>query len=201
MIITGQGQVIGNDRPASEDRPITAVNEIDLSGAFELTILVGQAPQLSIAGEENILAIIRTTVSGGRLDISSDRSFTANQAIKITVGTPHLARLTASGSNRIEGRNIDGSEFSVSLSGSNSATLAGEVAALTAHLDGSSRLSAARLSAASVNIRLAGSGDASVDAREHIVAQIFGSGSIVVDGDPKDRQSQVAGSGRITFSP
>ena len=201
VVVTRQGQVIGNGRLASQERPITAVTVLDLNGAFELTIMVGQPPKLTLAGEENILPIIKTSISDDRLNIFSDRSYTANQAIRITVAIPHLTRLAASGSNRIEGRNIDGGELSVSLSGSNSAALAGKVTALTAHLDGSNRLSAAQLIADSVNIRVAGSGDASVDAREHIVAEIFGSGSIAVDGNPQDRRSQVNGSGKITFSP
>src|SRR5262249_15183281 len=96
VIITGQGQVIGNGRLTSEERLIPTVDEIILNGAFELTILVGRPPQLSLTGEENILPIIKTAVSGSRLNISSDQSFTSNRAIRITVGAPHLARLRAS---------------------------------------------------------------------------------------------------------
>ena len=201
VIVTGQGPVIGNGRLVSRERPITAVTVLDLNGAFELTIVVGQPPHLTLTGEENILPTIKTSISDDRLSVFSDRSYTASRAIRVTVAVPHLTSLETSGSNRIEGRNIDGDELSVSLSGSNSAALVGKVAALIARLDGSNRLSAAQLIADSVNIRVAGSGDASLDAQEHIAAEIFGSGSITVHGNPKDRRTQVNGSGKITFPP
>jgi hypothetical protein len=198
-VAAGQEQIIGNGRLQSEERPITAVTVIDVNGAFELRILVGQAPKLTLTCDANILPIIRTSVSDGRLAIFSDRSYSLNRAIKITVSTPHLTGLSASGSNRVEAQAIDGSEFSISLDGSNDAVLTGNVSALVAQLGGSSRLAATGLTAGAVKIRVAGSGEASVAAREQVVAEVSGSGSIAVHGNPRDRQTQVNGSGKIAF--
>jgi Putative auto-transporter adhesin, head GIN domain len=197
--IAGQGQIVGNGRMASEERPITAAAVINIDGAFEVAISVGQAPKLTLSGDANILPIIRTATADGRLDIYPERSYSANRAISIRISTPHLTSLAASGSNHIEAKDIDGGELSVTLNGSNNAALAGKVAALTARLNGSNKLSAAALAADAASVRLAGSGDASVDARQKIAAEIFGSGSITVTGNPSDRHSRVNGSGSVTF--
>jgi len=200
-IVTGQGQVIGNGREASEKRPVTAVTTINLDGAFELALVIGRPPGLTLAGDENILPVIKTSVSDGRLDISSDRSYTTSRAVRVAVSMPRLENLSASGSNQIEASDFDSGQVKVALSGSNNAVLAGKIAALTVRLDGSNRFSAAQLVADIVEIRIGGSGEASVNARQRVVAEIFGSGSIAVHGNPKEQSTRVNGSGKITFLP
>jgi hypothetical protein len=122
------------------------------------------------------LPVIKTSVSDGRLDISSDRSYATSRAVRVAVSMPRLENLSASESNRIEASDFDGGQVKVSLSGSNSAVLAGKIAALMVRLDGSNRFSAAQLVADIVEIRVGGSGEASVNARQRVVAEIFGSG-------------------------
>ena len=77
--------------------------------------------------------------------------------------------------------------------------LSGKVSALTAVMSGANHLSARQLTADSANVTVNGSGDAAVDARQQIVAQISGAGSITVYGNPKARSTQVNGAGKISF--
>jgi len=195
-----QGQIIGNGRVVSEERAIAPASAINIDGAFEVAIIAGQTPRLILEGDENILAIVETPVRQDRLETFANRSYSANRMIKVTVSLPQLANLAASGSNRIEATKLTGSAFSVSLEGANSATLAGRVGTLTCRANGSNRVSAQELVADAVNISIAGAGDAHVDARQRIIAEIAGAGSIAVSGNPRDRQSRVNGSGRITFA-
>jgi hypothetical protein len=196
---TAGGRVIGDGEPASEDRPIGPVTAIHSDGAFSLTVNVGPAPKLTIETDRNILPIIKTTVSNGRLEIYSDRSYSLDGRIKITVSSPNLTEISASGSNRIEGEGLAGGPLTLSLNGSNRATLAGKVETLTCVMSGANHLGAQQLTAASANVTLNGSGDATVNASRRIVAEISGAGSISVYGDPKERSTEVNGAGKITF--
>jgi hypothetical protein len=138
-------------------------------------------------------------VSNGRLDLYADKSYSADGRIRVTVTSPNITDISASGSNLIEAEGLQGGPLSISLNGSNHAVLTGSVSAVTAHLGGSNRLSARQLSADAANVTISGSGNAAVDARQQIVAEISGSGSISVYGNPKARSTQVNGSGKITF--
>jgi hypothetical protein len=201
LIQANQGLVIGNGRLASEQRPIAAATAINIDGNFEISIMVGQSPMLMVEDDKNILPIIKTSVANGQLDISSDRSYSVKRWIRVMVSTLHIPNLSASGSNRIEGKNFDWGSFRSCWTGPNNARLAGKVSALTCHANGSNHLSARQLMAGSVTVTIAGAGEASVDARERIFAEIFGSGSILVHGNPRDRQLSISGSGQITFCP
>lgn len=196
---TGRGRVVGNGQPASEERPIGPVTAIRSDGAFALTIQVGPAPKLTIETDKNILPIIKTTVANGRLDIYSDQSYSVDGRIHITVSSPSITDISASGSNQIQAAGFAGGPLTISLNGSSSAVLAGTVTSLTCVMGGANHLAAQRLIAQSANITLNGSGGASVDARQQVVAQISGSGSVSVYGNPRERNTQVNGAGSITF--
>ena len=196
---SGGGRVVGDGQPASEERPIGPVDAIHSDGAFALTIQIGPAPRLTIEADKNILPIIKTTIENGRLDIYSDRSYSVNGRIKVTVTSPNVSDISASGSNQIEARGFAGGPLSISLDGSNGAVLAGRVAALTCVLSGANHLAAQGLAAGSANVALNGSGDAAVDASQRIVANISGAGTITISGNPQERSTGVNGAGRISF--
>ncbi|MGH7113106.1 MAG: head GIN domain-containing protein [Stellaceae bacterium] len=197
---TGRGRVIGAGQPASQERPIGPVTAIHSDGAFALTITSGPAPKLTIETDKNLLPIIKTTVSNGRLDVYSDQSYSVDGRIKITVASPVITEISASGSNRIDAQGFTGGPLTVALNGSNTATLAGRATALTGVLSGANHLAAQGLAADSTKLTLNGSGDAVVDARQAITAQINGAGSVTVYGDPQSRSTQVNGAGKITFA-
>lgn len=193
------GRVVGDGQPGSETRQIGPVAEISADGAFALTVKVGAAPGLTIETDENLLPIVKTEVSRGRLEIYTDRSYSVDGRIKVTVTSPDVTDISASGSNRINGEGLTGGPLSILLNGSNKALLAGNVSALTARISGSNLLSARRLTADAADVTVNGSGDVAVDARQRIVAEISGAGSISVYGNPKARNTQVNGAGKITF--
>jgi hypothetical protein len=193
------GRVVGDGQPASETRSIGPVTAIDADGAFALTVKLGPTSGLTIETDKNLLPIVKTDVSNGRLEIYTDRSYSVGGRIKITVTSPNIADISASGSNQINGEGLIGGPLSISLNGSNNAVLSGEISALTARMSGSNNLTAHELTADSAEVAVSGSGAASVDARQRIVAEISGSGSIAVYGNPQARSTQVNGSGKIAF--
>jgi hypothetical protein len=196
---TTGSRVVGDGQPASETRPIGAVAAIAADGAFAITVQIGPSPGLTIATDKNLLPLVKTDVSNGRLDIYTDKSYSVDGRIKVTVTSPNVTDISASGSNQVDGEGLSGGPLSISLNGSNNAVLTGNVSALTAHMSGANHLSARQLAADSANITISGSGHAAVDARQQIVAEISGAGSISVYGNPKARSTQVNGAGKITF--
>jgi hypothetical protein len=196
---TDAGRVVGNGQRASEARSIAAVSAINADGAFMVTVKVGAPPGLTIETDKNLLPIVKTDLSNGRLDIYTDRSYSVDGHIDVTVTSPNVAEISASGSNHIKGEGLTGANLSISLNGSNNAVLAGNVSAVTVQMSGANHLSAQRLAADSANVTVNGAGNATVDAQQLLVAEISGAGSITVYGNPKQRRTQVNGAGRISF--
>ena len=192
-------RVVGDGQRASEERPIGPVTSIRSDGAFQLAIKNGSAPKLTIETDKNILPIIKTTVTNGQLEIYSDQSYTIDGRISVSVSSPNINDISAAGSNHISAEDFAGGQLSIVLNGSSSAVLSGKVGSLTCVMGGANHLTARQLTADLANVTLNGSGDASVYARQQIVAQISGAGSITVYGNPRERNTQVNGAGKISF--
>jgi hypothetical protein len=154
---------------------------------------------LTIETDKNILPIIKTTVTNGQLNIYSDQSYSIDGLIDVSVSSPNITDVSVAGSNQISAEGFAGGQLSIVLNGSSRAVLAGKVASLACVMGGANHLMARQLSADSANVTLNGSGDASVFAHQRVVAQISGAGSITVYGNPRERDTQVNGAGRIFF--
>ncbi len=138
-------------------------------------------------------------MSNGRLEIYTDQSYSSDGRIKVTVTSPEVGDISASGSNDIDADGLTGDKLMISLNGSNHVEMTGNVSTMTVEMSGSNHLSAQRLIADNASVRVSGSGNADVDVRQQIVADISGSGSIAVYGNPKQRNTQVNGAGTINF--
>ncbi|HEV2098840.1 MAG TPA: DUF2807 domain-containing protein, partial [Stellaceae bacterium] len=146
-----------------------------------------------------ILPIVKTTVTNGQLDIYSDQSYSVDRRIDVSVSSPNITDLSVAGSNQISAEGFTGGPLSIVLNGSSTAVLAGQVTSLVCVMGGANHLTARQLNADSANVTLNGSGDASVNAHQRVVARISGAGSITVYGNPRERDTQVNGAGRIAF--
>lgn len=193
------GRVVGDGQVASETRPIGPVAALSADGAFALTVKQGPSPQLTIETDKNLLPIVKTDFSNGRLDVYTDRSYSVDGRIKVTVTSPDISEIAASGSNDIVAEGMAADTLAIVLNGSNNATLAGRVSALKAQMNGSNRLAARSLTVDSAKITMNGSGNAAVNTSQQITAEISGAGAISVYGNPKARTSRVNGAGKITF--
>src|SRR5579871_923860 len=193
------GHVVGDGEPASQTRPLPAVRSVDADGAFALTIRVGPQPSLVVATDRNLLPIVKTEVADGRLRLYTDRSYSVDGRIHITLTSPQIDAISASGSNEIDAQGLAGGNLTLSLNGSNNAMLAGNVASLSVEMSGSNRLAARSLAAGSAEVTLSGSGNAAVTAEQRLVATISGAGSLAVWGNPQERRTEVNGAGKVTF--
>jgi hypothetical protein len=68
-----------------------------------------------------------------------------------------------------------------------------------ADISGSGEVYARRLDAQRAVVRVSGSGEVEVTAKESVKINISGSGDVSVWGDPEDRDRSVSGSGEIHY--
>jgi hypothetical protein len=196
---TDPAMVVGDGKIERSERAIGAATELDLDGAFLATVSLGAGPSLVIEGDENVLPFIKSEASGGQLHIFAERSYRTEKPIRVILSLPALARLSAGGSNSVALTSVAGPALALSMSGSNSVSIAGRIGALSANLSGSDVLAADTLEADKASVPVTGSGSAVLRVNTALKAEIDGSGSIEVHGHPAQRQVQVNGSGLINY--
>ncbi|MCC6817670.1 MAG: DUF2807 domain-containing protein [Bacteroidia bacterium] len=194
---------------------------VRLSISANVEIFRDSVFRVELHGQQNILDVIETRVSGKDLNICLERgtSIRKHEPITIKVFMPYVGNLDISGSGDIScvnefsstelTTNVSGSGnitfrgltsiwFSANISGSGSIRHTGSNVCNNARLtvSGSGNIYSEWLQVGTVEANISGSGDVYLFARNELNAKISGSGNIHYRGNPSIH-SNISGSGRL----
>lgn len=211
--------VEGSGVPASEERKIGGITEVNLSGTGHLVIAPSDTPGLIITADENLLDYIETKVSGKTLTIrpKSGYSLRTKTPIKYTLMTKRLDKLgvsgagdatvegwtgntltaTVSGAGNMTLRGVSCSSLTVSLSGAGNMTASGTARIFKARVSGAGDIDATDLETADADVQISGAGDISLWATDKLKARVSGAGDVKYKGSPT-LDKRVSGAGSIT---
>ncbi len=208
--VNGSGNVISVSRRAAD------FNRIHLKGTGRVFLTQGETPSIAIKTDDNIVPVIKTTVSDGKLVISN-RNYhlrpttlsyfiTANDLKGIAVsGSADVtcdsklvsdslsALISGSGDVHLE---LDVGRLESEISGSGSMRFSGKTDSLDASITGAGSIRAFDLQAQNVSIKITGSGNCEVNAAKTLNVNITGSGDVKYIGSPQIIK-KITGSGKI----
>ena len=206
-----------------QSQSIAPFSGINVNGPFNVTVQLGQKEEIRMEGDKEVISRIETRVENSTLKIGfrDRRHWTwgtdGASKVRIFVTVKNLKNLTVSGSGKatVDGT-VRGDSFSSVVSGSGSLTANVQVKAFTAVVSGSGSISASGSSAdsdvtisgsgsfrgkdfksGSAEVRVSGSGNASIHAESHLEAVLSGSGNIRYSGDPHVDVTK-SGSGNVS---
>jgi hypothetical protein len=216
-------RVAGSGNSATEIRDgLGEFEAIALRGSIDLVVRQGSPSAVSVTADDNLLALVETTVQGGsggpRLVVrwKPGTSIHTRSKVTVQVTTPRLGALASAGSGDIRVEALDTPRLELSLSGSGDAALArlkteelrisisgsgdvkaeGQASRLRISIAGSGDVDATRLPTDEASVSIAGSGDVAVTAVKKLSVSIAGSGDVIYTGEPEVTRS-VAGSGTV----
>jgi Putative auto-transporter adhesin, head GIN domain len=203
----------------SEVRSIAGVTGISLQIPMRVHVVMGTREEISITGDDNLIADVLTQVEGKQLRIRAARDRTTykpRQMLQAVItlksldsvsinggGTVKLPAFTTAsfvasvaGAGDIQIKDITAQQMRVSIAGSGDVQGAGKVDALELKIAGSGDAKLAELVGESVRVSISGSGDAAVHATKTLNVKIAGSGDVRYSGDPQVSKS-ISGSGTV----
>lgn len=177
-----------------ETRDLPSFDQIDVGGAFEVTLVNGEPQKVEVEAKEKVINQIITEVKDGKLLISSNR-ISSNTPLNIYITVPALTRLVAHGAADVSGENaIKSDMLSIDVSGASSVELSLDVVTLSTEASGAADL---ELSGKAQQHSTIVSGAASVDARELETlttdADVSGAGTAKVNGENVTGETSGAG--------
>ena len=209
-------KVKGSGNIVSETRQFAEFNKIHIKGAGKAIVTKGDRPSVEIKTDDNIMPIIKTEVTDGKLVVSHKNYnlkpttlnyfFTVNDLNAVAVsgsadvtGNSKLvsdnfsADISGSGDMHLE---LEVRSLASDISGSGSMHFSGKTDFLDASITGAGDISALDLEAKKVSLKITGSGDCEVNALETLNVKITGSGDVKYTGSPQISQ-KVTGSGKV----
>ena len=211
-VTRGEGEVITSTFPLSD------FDEIDLQGAFNVTLLQGSPLQAVIETDENLMDLLLVEVRGKTLYVSTTRDVVLKPTkMNLTISYPALRQITVGGACKIHSEEVVQSEdlhFDISgaaeidlaivadalhtqLAGAGSITFEGKAIEHYIDLAGASSLSAKDLLTEVTEIDLSGAGSANVYASQKLKASLSGVGFIKYYGNPLETDINKSGLGSI----
>ena len=212
------GATVGSGKVATETRAVSGVEAVEFAFVGDMTITQGDEESLTITGDDNILPLIKSDVTGGVLRVYTQG---VNMAQSITplryelkvkdlsrmtlsgagsINAPELTterlRATVSGAGTLRVDALAADALEVSLSGIGDANIAGVVERQQVTLAGAGTYFGEELRSGVADTTISGLGNAKVWVTEKLNATISGAGSIEYKGDPQVTQ-QVSGVGSV----
>lgn len=205
LLLTGCGYVnkmtkgiTGSGVRKSEKRDVAPFTSVDVSGAFEVEIAAGKDRSLELEGDDNLLPMVTTEVSNGKLSVGSQKSFSVKRPVRVRITTPDLEELTASGANDVTLSGVKNDRLRIDTSGASKIRATGETKTLDIEMSGASSVDTQDLHAQKVTVDSSGAGHASVYASEELNAEASGASSITYTGDPKVVNRKDSGASSIS---
>lgn len=214
--IRGEGSNVTNTRV------VTDFNEISLSIDANVELIQDSTWQVELNGQQNVLDVIQTRVSGNRLciDLKRGTHLRRHNTVTVKVHMPALKGVDISGSGNVScnnnftmdnlNANVSGSgdiylkgsvsgHFSANVSGSGNIDLSGESTCNSARyvISGSGDINAEWLKVVNTDASISGSGKMTIYTTGRLDADISGSGGIRYRGYPS-MNVRISGSGKVT---
>ncbi len=205
IVIDGQeignstGQYLkGSGKINTISRDLSGYQRIQVGiGAFDVDYKSGKPYSLTITGDDNIIPLIKTEVSGGELKLSLPRSYSSKIPITLSIASPELEAITVEGSSTVRLNSIQSSNLFIHSSGTADISASGQVEILKIRLFGTGDLNLKKLIADEVQVKIEGSGDVVLTARKSLTATVSGTGDLVYFGRPKQVHTDISGVGDI----
>jgi hypothetical protein len=188
----------GSGKMRLEKRDIPAFSAVDISGAYDVEIVVQKQQSLEIEGDDNLLPLIKTEVKNGVLKVYNEKQISTRNNLRLRISVPDLDGITTSGASEFVVSDMKGDEFNIEASGAGHIKISGEIKTLIAGMSGAVGLDAKDLHAQKVTVTSNGASNADVYASEELSANVSGAGNVEYYGDPKVVNEDTSGAGSIS---
>jgi len=213
-----QEQITGSGKQVTEERPIKGVSRVELAIPADLVIQQGPVEELTVTGDDNVLPLLVTSVSGGKLTIRykpqvevrtnqrphilltvidlRDLEVSSYGEVKVGPLTTNDFDLSLSSSGNINIEGLQADQITSDLTSSGDITLQGKANQLNLDVSSSGSFQAGDLEVQEADVGLTSSGAITLWVVNNLRADISSSGNIRYYGHPTVHQN-LTSSGKL----
>ncbi|NER88378.1 head GIN domain-containing protein [Moorena sp. SIO3A2] len=190
--------VQGSSVLKTESRKLSPFTGIDVSGSYDIEIVIQPTTNLEISGDDNILPLIITEVRDNTLFIYPEKSISPKTLLTIKASSQNIEQLSSHGANYVKIYNVNNQRLEIEKNGSGKTELYGNTKELYLKVYGAVDVNGKNLSSTKAKVDLFGASQVDVYATEKLTANVFGLGNINYYGNPKNVIRNILGLGSIT---
>jgi len=189
--------IVGSGRSATEQRSLPAFTELRAGHAIQVNVGVGSPLNVSVTADDNILASVKTTVSGNRLDIGLEGSHTTRTPVVVVITVPSLTALSAHSAGRITGTEFDAQAVTVHTESAGVIELVGRAVSLVVDADSGGVATLGQLNVGDACVTIDSGGQATIYPTGAVTGSVESGGVLVIQGTPASVDVETATAGQV----
>ena len=187
--------VEGSGVAKTEPREVGEFDKVHLNGSPNVNIVIGKERSVSVTSDDNLLAVIETSVEDGTLVIGGSKPFRTRLGVTVQITVPALTHVAVHGSGDVKVKALDAEKFKAEIQGSGDISVAGRAEELDVEIQGSGDVKLDELAARRAAVEVQGSGDSTVKVSDELTVHVMGSGDVKYIGEPKVTKTGEEGEG------
>jgi hypothetical protein len=187
------GQVKGSGKLVTEKREVSEFENVEVSGNFEVEIVVRKNFTIEVEADDNLLPLIKTEINGNTLEIEREARFSSSQPVKIRVSAPNIENLDVSGVSKVNVVSIENENLKIDTSGASSVKVQGKTIHLTVDMSGASKVDTKDLISTNVSIDGSGASGGNISVAEKLSADLSGASHVNYFGNPTEINKKTSG--------
>ena len=205
---------------AQEKRTVGNFNGVKAGDNFNIILSQSDSNTVKVDADEKSQLQIKTEVKDGILSIIAIDNIKSDKPLVINIGIKSLNNLDITGAADVKSVNqlicdkltiasngagkihldIKASDVKTNISGVGNVVLIGTAQMLEASLSGAGNLRASNLEVDKAKVKVSGAGDAKINVKQNLDADVSGVGSVIYKGNPTDRNINITGFGSVRES-
>jgi len=200
----------------AEDRPVPEFDAVYVASGIRATVEIGPRRPVRVEADDDVLALFEMTVEDRTLHLGfkPNARWSGDRSVTVTIQTPELKAVGASGGSRVRAtfsrggesgieasggsevraRGIDAARFSLHGSGGSIFHLQGAADALELRLSGGSQVHGSDLSVKDIDVQASGGSGGEIRANGRIRGNLSGGSELHVRGGARAKVATSGGS-------
>jgi Putative auto-transporter adhesin, head GIN domain len=176
--------VRGSGKRVMQKRDVGDFKSISTQGAFDIRVVSQTPTSLELEGDDNIVSLISSEVSGGVLYLKSLRNYSVSEPIVFKISVPNLEALSVSGAGKIDISGLNNERFEIDSSGAPNIRVAGMTKLIDIDSSGAAKIDTQKLQAARAVVDSKGVSKIDLDVKDQLDVTISGPSTVTYAGDP-----------------
>lgn len=176
--------VRGSGKRVMQKRDVGDFKSISTQGAFDIHVVSQKPTSLELEGDDNIVSLISTEVTGGVLYLKSLRNYSVSEPIVFRISVQNLEALAVSGAGKIDISGLNNERFEIDSSGAPNIRVAGITKLIDIDSSGAAKIDTQKLQAARAVVDSKGVSKIDLDVKDQLDVKISGPSTVTYEGDP-----------------
>ncbi len=188
--------VKGSGNRQTQKREVAPFTSISTDGAFTIEVVCQKDVSLEVEGDDNVLPLMTTEVSGNVLHLKNTKSYSVNQPIVVRISVPNLEGLSVNGAGKFDVTGLNNERFEIDANGAPAINVSGSTKLVDIDTNGAAKIDTHNLRAARAVVDSKGVSKVDLGVSDQLDVTVSGPSQVTYRGDPVVNKT-INGPGKI----